>query len=150
MTPENALLVRQSWAAVEPRAGQFAAAFYQRLFELDPAVQRMFAGTDFPAQGAKFTATLSTIVAALDDPERLVPVLADLGRRHQGYGVRERQYELLGDVLLGTLQSALEPSWTTELHDAWSEAYTLIASIMKRAGNRASGSVPAANAPAPP
>jgi nitric oxide dioxygenase len=91
----------------------------------------------------KFTVSLTTIVAALDDPETLIPELSRLGRRHQGYGVTDRNYEVGGDALLGTLRTSLGGGWTPELHDAWVETYTLIASIMKRAGQRASGAVAA-------
>lgn len=142
MSPESILLVRQSWAALTPRASAVAAAFYDHLFRLDPAVRQLFARTDLDAQRGKLIGSLALVVRALDDPEQLVPPLASLGRRHQGYGVSDRHYDLVGEALLATLRQELEASWSAPLHDAWAEAYTLIASIMKRAGARASGAVP--------
>lgn len=87
----------------------------------------------------KLTVALSTIVASLDDPETLIPELSRLGRRHQEYGVTDRNYEVLGEALLGTLRTTLGNGWTPELEEAWIEAYALISSVMKRAGQRASG-----------
>jgi nitric oxide dioxygenase len=139
MTPERARLVRESWEQLAPVVPRVAATFYQRLFELDPAARAMFRSVEQAAQVEKLTASISTIVAALDDPETLIPALSQLGRRHQSYGVTARNYEVLGDALLGTLRTTLGAGWTAELHDAWVEAYTLIASVMKRAGQRASG-----------
>jgi nitric oxide dioxygenase len=143
MTPERAQLVRESWATLAPVVPRVATTFYQRLFELEPAARALFRAVDHEAQVEKFTVSLTTIVAALDDPETLIPELSRLGRRHQGYGVTDRNYEVGGDALLGTLRTSLGGGWTPELHDAWVETYTLIASIMKRAGQRASGAVAA-------
>lgn len=139
MTPERARLVRESWEKLAPVVPRVAATFYQRLFELEPAARTLFQSVDHDTQVEKLTASISMIVRALDDPETLIPELSRLGRRHQEYGVTGRNYEVLGDALLGTLRTTLGPGWTPELHDAWVEAYTLIASVMKRAGQRASG-----------
>lgn len=139
MTPERARLVRESWERLAPVVPRVAATFYQRLFELEPAARALFRSVDQDAQVEKLTASISTIVAALDDPETLIPPLSQLGRRHQSYGVTDRNYDVLGDALIGTLRTTLGSEWTPELQDAWVEAYTLIASVMKRAGQRASG-----------
>jgi hemoglobin-like flavoprotein len=139
MTPERARLVRESWEQLAPRVPRVAATLYQRLFELEPATRMLFRSVDPEAQVDKLTGALSTIVSVLDHPEVLIPELSRLGRRHQGYGVTDRNYEVLGDALLGTLRVMLGSGWTPELQEAWAEAYTLIASVMKRAGQRASG-----------
>lgn len=139
MTPDRARLVQESWERITPLVPQVVAAFYQRLFELEPTARVMFRYVDHDAQVAKLAVSLSTLVAALDDPETLIPELSRLGRRHQSYGVTDRHYDVLGDALLGTLRATLGMDWIPELHDAWLEAYTLIASVMKRAGQRASG-----------
>jgi len=139
MTPERARLVRESWEQLAPVVPRVAATFYQRLFELEPAARMLFRSVNHASQVEKLTASLSTIVAALDTPETLIPELSRLGRRHQEYGVTDRNYEVLGAALLGTLRTTLGSGWTPELQEAWVEAYTLISSVMKRAGQRASG-----------
>jgi hypothetical protein len=42
MTPEQVTLVQQSFAQVAPIADQAAAMFYDRLFEIAPAVKPLF------------------------------------------------------------------------------------------------------------
>ena len=147
MTREQIARVRQSWATLAPVAPRLAQAFYHQLFELDPAVRCVFAHVDLTARGIKFAATLDLLVATLDDPDRMVAELAGLGRRHSGYGVSERHYDLVGEALLWALEHALAPSWNAELQEGWSAAYILIASILKRAGQRASGGFPAVTRP---
>lgn len=138
MTSERARLVRESWSILAPVVPRVASTFYQRLFELDPTARTLFRGVDPDTQAEKFTTSLTMIVETLDDPETLIPVLSRLGRRHHEYGVTDRNYEVVGAALLGTIRTALGSGWTPELHDAWVEGYTLIASIMKRA-QRVSG-----------
>ena len=43
MTPEREQLVRDTWARFEPKAPEYARYFYDKLFELDPEAQTMFA-----------------------------------------------------------------------------------------------------------
>ncbi|HEV2667556.1 MAG TPA: globin domain-containing protein, partial [Blastocatellia bacterium] len=80
-------LVQTSFAQVRPIADAAAALFYRRLFELDPTLRPLFKGP-IEEQGRKLMDALRLAVKGLDRPEALLPVLADLGRRHAGYGVK--------------------------------------------------------------
>jgi hemoglobin-like flavoprotein len=132
MTPENERLVRQSWKQFEPMAVASAAFFYEKLFELDPDARPLFARTDMEAQGRKVMHMFAEIVRSLDRPEQLVPEVADLGRRHVHYGVRDDQYGSVGTALLWTLERVLGPAFTPAVRDAWTEAYLLCAIILRR------------------
>jgi hemoglobin-like flavoprotein len=138
VTPERERLVRDSWEQFEPMALPFARIFYDHLFELDPETQRLFASTDMEAQGRKFWQMLAEIVRVLDEPDQLVSEVAALGRRHVGYRVTDGQYEIVGAALLWTLEQALGPAFTPEVRDAWSEAYLVLATVMRRAAARTS------------
>jgi hypothetical protein len=46
MTNDQRTLVRETWLRCQPTLRQAGARFYERLFALDPAVRRLFAGTD--------------------------------------------------------------------------------------------------------
>lgn len=133
MTPENERLVRQSWQQFEPLAVASAAFFYEKLFELDPDARHLFARTDMEAQGRKVMHMFAEIARSLDRPEQLVPEVADLGRRHVHYGVRDDQYGSVGTALLWTLERVLGPAFTPAVRDAWTEAYLLCAIILRRA-----------------
>jgi hemoglobin-like flavoprotein len=74
--------------------------------------------------------TLTVVVKSLDRLDQLVPAIEALGRRHAGYGVRETHYDTVGEALLWTLGQGLGDGFTPELRDAWTEAYTTLASVM--------------------
>ena len=130
MTPNQQQLIRDTWAQVTPIADEAARLFYERLFELDPALRRLFARTDMPAQRRNLVQTLTVVVKSIDKLETLVPAVEALGRRHAGYGVRPRHYATVGQALLDTLALGLGDSFTPDARDAWAEAYGLLADVM--------------------
>ena len=136
MRPETERLVRESWSRFEPIAERSARFFYEKLFELDPEAQRLFARTDMEAQGRKVMQMFAEIVRTLDQPDTLVREVADLGRRHVHYGVRDSQYDSVGTALLWTLEHGLGPAFTDDVRNAWTEAYLLISTVLRRAAAR--------------
>jgi nitric oxide dioxygenase len=130
MTPTDIDRIRASWAAVEPIADTAAGLFYGRLFELDPAIERLFRRTDMPAQRKVLMQTLTVVVKSLDKLDQIVPAVQALGRRHAGYGVREEHYATVGAALLWTLERGLGDAFTPEVRDAWADAYGILATVM--------------------
>ena len=136
MTPEQHALVRESWRRFEPRLRATGLRFYEQLFALDPTVAHLFAHVDIDHQEQKLMAMLTEIVRLLDRPNELVPELAGLGHRHVGYGVKDDDYGSIGAALLWLLEQVLGEEFTPELREAWSEAYLLVSSIMRRGAAR--------------
>ena len=130
MTPRQIDLIRTSWSVVEPISDAAARLFYDRLFESDPAIKRLFAKTDMQAQRGILMQTLALLVSSLDDFDRVVPVLEALGRVHAGYGVRQRHYDTVEAALLWALDRGLGEAFDDETADAWATAYSAVASVM--------------------
>jgi nitric oxide dioxygenase len=130
MTPNEIRLIRESWTAVEPIADVAAGLFYGKLFELDPAIERLFRRTDMAAQRKTLMQTLTVVVKSLDKLDQIVPAVQALGRRHAGYGVREEHYATVGEALLWTLEQGLGDAFTIDVRAAWSSAYGTLATVM--------------------
>ena len=133
MTPEQKELIKQSWARVAPISDVAAELFYGRLFEVDPQLRSLFAGADMKDQGKKLMQTLMVVVAGIDKLDELVPAIQGLGRRHAGYRVKDEHYATVGGALIWTLEKGLGEAFTPAVQQAWVEAYTLVASVMKDA-----------------
>ena len=129
MNAEQVMLVQSSFAKVEPIAAQAAELFYSRLFELDPALRKLFKA-DLGEQGQRLMAMIAQAVRGLDNVERLLPALRALGRRHAGYGVRERDYDIVGAALLWTLEQGLGVAFDEPTREAWKAVYGVIADTM--------------------
>jgi len=132
--PDTIALVRESFAEAArlPNVGQL---FYRELFALDPSLRHLFSA-DIDAQAERLLQMIALAVNKLDDLEALVPVLQQLGRRHQGYGVTELHYIVVGTALMGTLSGGLGDAFTPAHHKAWTAVYGLIANTMMGAVER--------------
>lgn len=129
MTPEQITLVKESWAQVAPIAEQAAELFYGKLFELNPDYKALFKG-DMKSQGKMLMSVLNTAVASLDKLDTIIPVVQDLGRRHVDYGVKDEDYDTVGEALLWTLGQGLGDGFTEEVKEAWTITYFTLATVM--------------------
>jgi hemoglobin-like flavoprotein len=132
MTPEQTVLVKNSWALVTPIADKAAELFYGKLFELDPALKPLFKG-DMIEQGRKLMTMINTAVNGLDKLEAIVPAVEKLGVRHVAYGVKDKDYDTVGAALLWTLETGLGEAFTPDVKEAWTNVYNVLASTMKAA-----------------
>ncbi len=131
MTPQQIELVKKTWVMVVPIADTAAELFYGRLFELEPSYREMFKG-DMTEQGKKLMKTINIAVEALDDVEPLIPTLKQMGADHAGYGVVDRDYNVVGAALLWTLEQGLGDAFTDEVKNAWAAVYEVLANTMKQ------------------
>lgn len=138
MTPQQIELIKSSFAKVAPISETAAELFYGRLFTLDPGLKPLFKG-DMKEQGRKLMAMLATAVANLNDLGSIVPAVQALGRRHNDYGVKPKDYQTVAEALLWTLEQGLGDGFTAEVKQAWTECYVTLANVMKEApANKAS------------
>jgi len=131
MTPEQVSLVERSFKQVAPIADAAAVIFYDRLFALDPSLRPMFGRAEMGEQRRKLMAAIGFVVANLRRPGQLLPAVAEIGRRHVGYGVRDAHYATVGAALLATLAEGLGDAFDAETRAAWTAAYGLLASVMQ-------------------
>lgn len=136
MTPHQINLVKTTFVHALPISDAVAADFYGRLFAACPHLRKLFA-LDMTAQRQKLMMTLTAIVADLDNLDQLVPMVAELARRHVGYGARDEHYAPVGAALIETLRNALGPRFTPEVEAAWGAAYGLLSSAMIQATRKA-------------
>ena len=129
-------LIQESFKKVAPISEQAAEIFYNRLFELDPEVRKLFK-TDLKEQGKKLMATLGFVVKGLKKLDEIVPDVEALAVRHNDYGVKDEDYTTVGNALLYTLKAGLGDDFTPEVRSAWVSAYKLLADTMKAAAKKA-------------
>lgn len=134
MTPEQVVLVKNSWALFAQKAEKVAEIFYNKVFELDPPLQPLFKG-NMTEQGRKIMEMIDTVVNSLDRLEAIFPNVELLGERHAHYGVKDQDYEVLGAALLWTLETQLGQDFTAETKNAWTIVYHELSRAMKSAAS---------------
>jgi hemoglobin-like flavoprotein len=126
-------LVRGSWRALEPNGDLLAKRFHARLAATSPAARALFAETDRAEHGRKLVALLAYVVAHLDRPDELMPVVAALSRRHAAYGVAAADYAAVGEALCHAIDETLGERATPAVRAAWATTYAALAAVMRRA-----------------
>jgi len=134
LTPHQIKLVQTSFSHVAPISTIAADLFYGRLFEIAPQLRRMFP-QDLSEQKKKLMAMLGTVVGNLNRLDTLMPAVHALGKRHAAYGVYEEHFARVGAALLWTLEQGLGDGFTTEVKEAWTTAYGILAQAMIDAAN---------------
>jgi hemoglobin-like flavoprotein len=129
LTPSQQLLVRNSFAQVEPIADTAAMMFYDELFERDPSLRHLFTN-DMVEQRKKLMQMLAVAVEHLNDWETISNAVRALGRRHRGYGVSPGDYETVGAALIAALERGLGPDFTPDVREAWLACIAAIAAEM--------------------
>ena len=132
MDARKVALVQDSFEKVVPMGVQVAELFYAELFAIDPSLRSMFPA-DLMSQQKKLLSALSMIVRALDTPEKILVSAEKLAVKHLEYNVRPEHYTYVGNALLRTLKKGLGDKFTPELCDAWTEAFRMLARVMKEA-----------------
>jgi hemoglobin-like flavoprotein len=137
MTPQQIVLVRESFARIAPIADHAAALFYDNLFLAQPQLRSMFRHADMASQGAKLMQMIGAAVKLLNTPDALMPVLAKLGARHAGYNVKAAHYGMVGAALMKTLEQGLGDAFDAPTREAWAALYVVVSRTMIDAASQA-------------
>lgn len=129
MNPAQIDLVQKSFGKVAPISEQAAVLFYDRLFEIAPAVGSMFPA-DMTEQRKKLMMMLAAVVNGLGNLETILPAASALATRHVSYGAKAEHYPVVGAALLWTLEKGLGEAWTPEVASAWTAAYATLSGFM--------------------
>jgi hemoglobin-like flavoprotein len=123
-------IVSESFPLIREIAIPVALLFYGRLFDLDPSLRQLFK-IDMKEQSKKLADMLDALVESIDNWERIVPVLRELGKRHVAYGVKEQQYDTLCSALVWAFGQALQPGFDHEVRAAWTAVIRAVNEQMK-------------------
>ncbi len=133
-------LVQESFQKIIPIEEKATKIFYNRLFELDPALRPLFPN-NMEIQEEKFIHMFIFLIMGLQKIHEIRPVAQNLAVDHVSYGVKEEDYTTFKKALLDTLKAILCNDFTPEVQSAWVDAYELLSRIMKDAAREVPQSI---------
>ena len=140
MTDDQTMLLRASWARVAPRIPALLPTFAARIAADGGPAHDLLPRALTPRAAAAATDVCAALVAALDDPRRLVRDVVALARRH---AAPPAGYIGLAEAFLHTLDDAPDLALTRPEREAWEDAARLVCSIARRAADRPARAPPA-------
>lgn len=129
VSDEQKRIVKESFKLIERISDKTADSFYEHLFQIAPDVRPMFPD-DLRDQKKKLMNALKLMVNSLDNVDKLVSVLEELGRNHKLYGVVDDHYVYVAEALMFAFEKGLGSKLTEEMRIAWTALYSVVASIM--------------------
>jgi NAD(P)H-flavin reductase/hemoglobin-like flavoprotein len=122
-------LLKESWILVEEHQEKVASYFYARMFLSRPDLRELFP-VHMEVQRSRLLNAIVTAMQTMDDPEKFDDYLRGLGRDHRKFHVEPSHYEVVGSSLIEAVRTYAGEQWCAEYDQAWSDAYTMIASKM--------------------
>jgi NAD(P)H-flavin reductase/hemoglobin-like flavoprotein len=117
-------------AAVEGGPEKLTRSFYAILFARNPEARDLFPAS-MSLQRDKLLTAIAYAIDQLENLDRLLPFLQQLGRDHRKYGIVDAHYAAVGDALITALeQFAGTEMWTEEVEGAWREVIGVMATTM--------------------
>ncbi len=139
MDSRTVALIRTTFKAVAAEEGgseKLARSFYAILFTEYPHVRDFFPAA-LDAQRDRLVKAIGYTIDKLEEPDKVLPFLAQLGRDHRKYGVTAEHYVAVGKSLQAALCAyAGTEMWTDEVDRAWTEAIGVIADTMMAAADQ--------------
>ncbi|WP_433196457.1 FAD-binding oxidoreductase [Nocardia sp. CA-107356] len=133
MDSRTVALIRTTFKAVAAEEGgqaKLASSFYAILFTDYPAARDFFPAA-MDAQRDRLVKAISYALDRLEEPDKLLPFLAQLGRDHRKYGVQAAHYTAVATSLKTAMRIfAGTEMWTDEVDRAWDEGLKIIGETM--------------------
>lgn len=126
-------MIRTTFKAVAAEEGgpeKLARSFYAILFTDYPQVRDFFPAA-MDAQRDRLVKAIAYALDRLEEPNKLLPFLAQLGRDHRKYGVQPVHYTAVAVSLKTAMRVyAGTEMWTDEVDQAWDEGLKIIGETM--------------------
>jgi len=131
----NVGLLEESFAAIEPHGAALAHRFYEVLFAQYPELKPMPSKTSVAEREKEMLSALVLVVNSLRQPGVLLPTITTLGEKYYQFGAKLEHYTAVSETLLDVMSEFAGELWTDEVHEAWRETLTTIATTMLAAGH---------------
>ncbi|MEL6660762.1 MAG: globin domain-containing protein [Bacteroidota bacterium] len=129
LSEEQLDILHESLIVVKNNKDLATSVFYEKLFEIDPTLRRLFP-PDLTEQADKALFAFGAVAAQIQNVGTLGDLTRDLAVRHVNYGVLPQHYTQVGGAVLATIEVVFGDDITPAVTDAWRKAYDLIATAM--------------------
>lgn len=141
MTTQRALsertidIVKSTAPVLAVHGEAITTRFYEMLFEAHPELLNMFNHTN-QATGAQPKALAQALYAAASYADRLEVLesfVEKTAQKHASVGVKAEHYPIVGHYLIKAMEDVLQENATSDILEAWTETYGVIAAIFIQA-----------------
>ncbi|MBA4337353.1 globin [Hyphomonas sp.] len=126
----DAGLILDTLERASERCADPAPLVYRRLFELRPEFESLFVmDTDGGVRGSMLTTCFNAILGLIEESDTQRVIISSSRFAHDGYGVAQRDFDLMFVAIRDTFRDLLGADWTGDTEAAWNILLTEIATI---------------------
>lgn len=130
LAPSRAELIERSLHGVAETVGDPAPQVYQRLFQLAPGVEPLFAADrSSSVRGEMLQRALETVNDLVAGVPYARGLIATEFQNHQQFGVPAAQFGLFFVAMVDTFRAALGERWDAATEGAWQSVLAQVAAI---------------------
>lgn len=131
LTDKHIDIIKSTIPLLENAGSAMTAHFYQRLFAHNPELQDIFNMSN-QHTGRQQVALFEAIAAYAKNIENLsvlTTAVERIAQKHTSFNIQADHYAIVGHHLIETLRELATEAFTTEVEEAWTQAYQFLASI---------------------
>ncbi|GGO29984.1 NO-inducible flavohemoprotein [Deinococcus humi] len=132
LTSTQLQLIKATVPTLQVHGTEITRVFYASLFRAHPELLNIFNPVNQKngRQANTLAASILSYAAHIDHLDRLGSMVNQIAHKHVSLDVLPEHYPIVGEHLLGAIQTVLGDAATLEILDAWAAAYRQLASIM--------------------
>ncbi|WP_230292954.1 globin domain-containing protein [Croceicoccus sp. Ery5] len=132
LSADTMTIVKATAPALKQHGLAITQRMYERMFDRHPEVKAMFdmAAQESGEQPKRLAAAIIAYAENVDKLENLSGPVLRMARRHVETHVKPEHYPIVAENLLAAIKDVLGDSATSEILDAWGEAYWFLADIL--------------------
>ena len=131
LTDKHIDIIKSTIPLLENAGSAMTAHFYQRLFAHNPELQDIFNMSN-QHTGRQQVALFEAIAAYAKNIENLsalTTAVERIAQKHTSFNIQPDHYGVVGHHLIETLRELATDAFTTEVEEAWIQAYQFLAGI---------------------
>ncbi|WP_068546044.1 NO-inducible flavohemoprotein [Thalassotalea crassostreae] len=131
LTDSHIDIVKSTIPLLENAGPALTEHFYKRMFSHNPELQDIFNMSN-QHTGRQQVALFEAIAAYaknIDNLSALTSAVERIAQKHSSFNIQAKHYEIVGMHLIETLRELAPDAFTTDVEDAWTQAYLFLAKI---------------------
>ena len=131
LTDQHIEIIKTTIPLLESAGPALTGHFYQRMFTHNPELQDIFNMTN-QHSGRQQVALFEAIAAYAKNIENvavLTSAVERIAQKHTSFNIKANHYAIVGHHLIETLRELASEAFTSDVEEAWTAAYQVLAQI---------------------
>lgn len=128
MNEQTKAIIKSTAPVLKEHGEAITQVMYRRLFDNHPEAKELFRNAA-PDQYKKLASMVYAYAANIDNLGALQKGIEKVGKIHVGVNILPKHYPWVGEALIGAIGEVLGDAATSEVVNAWEEAFGFLAKV---------------------